>query len=478
MTKHSLTRHLLAWALGALALVWASFIAVGFRTGIHEADELTDGHLASVASILLSERNGDFTERRDVGSKVGPELKRHDYQQSMSIVVWNGAGQPVTRSGDAPSPAFDASEGFSDLQIGEPPTRWRAFSQWDGPGHARKVMVMLRERERDELAWDIAGQVIEPGLWLLPVVALALGLAIRRGLSPLYELSQDVHALDVNQPTPLRLRHPQVEFEAVVESINQLVQRHQAALGRERQLASEMAHEMRTPLTALALQARALRGALTDAERAESLQRIELDAMRAGQVLTQLLALARASHTEMAEAAQPLDLAALAGRVVADYAERAGHSGHELALVAPASFALTGHPVLLEMALRNLLDNALGHTPSGTLVEVQLDASARSMQVCDNGAFVCQTPGSAPNPESPPTTPVPVRKALTLGLGLGHRVVEKIATIHHAGFGASPPPAGFSTCYRVTFHGTPGHAENAAPAAAGADVSGAARPVG
>ena len=60
MSQPSLTRHLLAWALGALALVWLSFIAVGFQTGMHEADELTDGHLASVATILLSERDGQF----------------------------------------------------------------------------------------------------------------------------------------------------------------------------------------------------------------------------------------------------------------------------------------------------------------------------------------------------------------------------------------------------------------------------------
>ncbi len=285
MTRPSLTRHLLAWVLGALALVWLSFIAVGFRTGMHEADELTDGHLASVASILLSERDGKFVERRDAGSSVSPDLKRHDYQQSMSIVVWNAAGQAVTRSGDAPAPPFETAEGFFDLQLGDPPTQWRAFSQWDGPQHERKVMVLLSLKERSELAWDIAGQVVEPGLWLLPVIALALGLAIRRGLSPLYELSRDVHALDVNQPAPLRPRHPQAEFEAVVDSINQLVERQQLALNNERQLASEMAHEMRTPLTSLALHARALRGPQSDIERAESIERLEIDALRAGQVL-------------------------------------------------------------------------------------------------------------------------------------------------------------------------------------------------
>ena len=448
MRKRSLARHLLAWALGALALVWASFIVVGFRTGIHEADELTDGHLASVASILLSQSNGEFVERRDAGQSVTPDLKRHDYQQSMSIMLWDATGQLVTRSGDAPSPPFATGEGFADLLLGEPPQRWRAFSLWNGPNRERKVMVLLSVKERDELAWDIAQQVVEPGLWLLPVIALALGLAIQRGLLPLHELSRDIHELDVNQPTPLRTRHPHIEFEAVVDSINLLVERQQAALNRERQLASEMAHEMRTPLTALALQARVLRGPQTEAERADSLERLELGTVRAGQVLTQLLALARASHTELAEAAQPLDLAALAARVLAEYGAAALHSGHEMALAAPASFPLKGHAVLLELALRNLIDNALGHTPSGTLVEVQLDPTEQWLQVCDNGASIGARAAGAVAP----------RPALNLGLGLGHRVVEKIAAIHNASFGAAEPPPGFSACYRMTFHSAPGAA--------------------
>ena len=207
---------------------------------------------------------------------------------------------------------------------------------------------------------------------------------------------------------------------------------------------------MRTPLTSLALHARALRGAQNETERAESLERLEFDALRAGQVLAQLLALARASQTELSEAAQMLDLAALAGGVVGEYGEVALNSGHELALCATTKFPMVGHAVLLEIALRNLIDNALSHTPRGTLVEVQLDAQARWIQVCDNGAN-----GDA---ESPATAGLAGRQArkLGLGLGLGHRVVKKVAAIHHAQLGRCEPPAGFTTCYRLTFGPGPG----------------------
>lgn len=444
MKQPTLMQHLLAWVLGALVLVWASFIVVGYRTGIHEADELTDGHLASVASLLLSQHDARFVLPREP-LKVGlPSMQGHDYQQSLSIVVWDAAGQVLTWSGDAPRPPFFNRTGFADLQLGDPPRAWRTFAQWDGPQHTRRVMVLITLQERDDLARDIAEQMAMPGLWLLPVIALALGFAIRRGLQPLHELSRDVRELDVTQATVLRSPHPQREFKAVVDSINTLLQRQHAALSRERQVAGELAHELRTPLASLALHARTLRGAVSEDQRDASLARLEQDALRAGEVLTHLLALARASRTELAEAAQALDLAELARCVVGEYAQAALDSGHELAYSGPDGLPISGHAVLLELALRNLIENALRHTPRGTTVEVQIDPAHHWVQVCDNGGHAAGNP-------SPARTGRELGPELGLGLGLGHRVIEKIAAIHKAHLALVAAPAGFDTCYRITF---------------------------
>jgi two-component system, OmpR family, sensor histidine kinase QseC len=205
---------------------------------------------------------------------------------------------------------------------------------------------------------------------------------------------------------------------------------------RERELSSELAHELRTPLASLSLHTGLLRNARDDAEREQALAHIEHDARRANQVMSHLLALARASRTEMAEAAQALDLLEIASQVVGDYAQLALDSGHALAGEAP--FVLSGHVVLLELGLRNLIENALSHTPRGTLVEVQLDPTARWLQVCDSGQAGAGPAGAQ-------------GLSLGLGLGLGHRVVDKIATIHNARFAPAPPPAGFGSCYRISF---------------------------
>jgi two-component system, OmpR family, sensor histidine kinase QseC len=423
--------------LGALVLVWVSFIALGLRTGQHEADELTDGHLASVTALLLAFAPGELVVPAGVpAAMLAPQLKAHDYQQSMSVVVWDRHGAVVARTGGAPLPAFDGPLGFATLSLGQPPQEWRAFSRWDD-GRERKVMVLLSARERDELAEDIAGQIAEPGLWLLPVVALVLGLAIRRGLRPLYALSRDVHALDIQHATPLETRSRHEELRTAAVAINTLMERYQAALGRERALANEFAHEMRTPLAAVAMQAHALKGLPEGPARDQALARMEVEVKRAGQVLSDLLALARASRVEWDESAQPVDVAALARAVVADLAPAAHARGHELSLVAPESLTVSGHGLLLELALRNLVENALHHTGHGSEVTVEINADEGWVQVSDDGG--------QPVIDSAPRAP-----GRALGLGLGHRVVQKIAAVHGADF-ARASQAGSGRCYRITF---------------------------
>ncbi|SFC30469.1 histidine kinase [Polaromonas sp. OV174] len=434
----SLTRRLLLWVLAALLLVWSCFVLVGYRTGIHEAGELTDGHLAGTAALLVNLSQPAFVDMAsETARPLIPALKSHDYQPSLSVVVWDAGGQLLARSGEAPLPRFAAQSGFADLQLGTPAAAWRSFSQWDA-SHRRQVMVLVKAAERDELAADVADQLIEPGLWLLPAVALALGLAIWRGLLPLQALSRDVTALEAGQAGRLQARHPYREFNAVVGAINRLLSQQQATLARERQLASEMAHELRTPLASIALQAAALKGGLPAQAHAEALRQIGADALRAGHVVSQLLALARASRTDLQQQMQRLDLAALVRRVVADYAQAAWASGHVLSVQGEEGLQLQAHPLLLELALRNLIDNALQHTARGTSVCVQWGSAAGQawLQVCDDGARQSAASHSALAPDR---------------LGLGHQIIDRVMGLHGGSFAKALAPVPWNCCYRLAF---------------------------
>ncbi|MDP3821534.1 MAG: histidine kinase dimerization/phospho-acceptor domain-containing protein [Burkholderiales bacterium] len=400
-----------------------------------------------MASLLLAQRLGDFAPGSAPSAPaLAPggrsELRAHDYQRSLSIVVWNGQGQVLSQTGEAPTPAFTQEEGFATLQLGRPATGWRAFSRWDAPGHERKITVLLSLAERDDLADDIAWQVAEPGLWLLPIVALLLVLAIRKGLRPLLDLSDQVHRLDVHRDTLLQAP-PHEEFKEIVQAIHLLIERYNAALSRERNLASEVAHELRTPLASLGLHAASLRGALTPAEHSEALARVEEEAARASAVLTHVLALARASRAELAETMQPLDLAELARGVAAEYAQPAYLSGHELSVDGPERCPARGHPVLLEMALRNLIDNALAYTPRGTAVQVIVTAHPPALEVRDNGRAMGQQGA----------TDSAARQ--NLGMGLGHEVVQRVAAVHGGRFERAEGSATEPARYRIIPGGGP-----------------------
>jgi len=443
----SLTRRLVLAVLAALLLVWAAFALVGWRTAIHEADELTDGHLAGTAALLLTLDLPPFAQddaqptrqsNLDVARPALSALKRHDYQFSLSVLVRDAAGHVLARAGEAPLAPFVQQDGFADLRLGAPAVLWRAFSQWDA-ARSRQVTVLVKAEEREELADDVAAQLGEPGLWLLPVVALALGMAVLRGLQPLQSLSRDVHGLEAGTAGRLEARHPYREFNSVVGSINKLLGQQQAALARERQLAGEIAHELRTPLASIALQAAALKGPLAPQAQAAALAQIGADALRAGHVISQLLALARTGPAGLPEASAPVDLAALARQVAADCAQAAWEGGHRLSVQeTDEPLEVRGHALLLELALRNLVDNALQHTPPGTAVCVQWgEAAGRPwLQVCDDG------PGAAG----------PARAAnASERLGLGHKIVHRVMAMHGGRLVQPGAPAPFARCYRLCF---------------------------
>jgi two-component system sensor histidine kinase QseC len=276
----------------------------------------------------------------------------------------------------------------------------------------------------------------------LPLVALLLASAIRRGLLPLQRLSGKIAALDVDSGQTLVPQQPYRELGVTVQSINALVLRLQAQIERERRFAADVAHELRTPLTALVLQARLARHGAA-AEQAQALQAVEQGALRAGRILSQLLDLARA-QSMTGDFSEPVDLCALALRVVSEHAALAHELGQDIALEAPEqALALPVQATLLELALRNLVDNALRHNPAGTYVEVRVARDAEgqvTLSVSDDGGDFSATHSADPD----------------TGLGIGLTLVERIAQSQGAQLvrdaGAAPFGKRFALVWPATGH--------------------------
>jgi two-component system, OmpR family, sensor histidine kinase QseC len=459
----SLTQRIVVWSLAAMVIIWASFVVLAYKVGIDEADELTDGHLASVATLLLDQplQSPSISQAAPLQATV-PWLKAHDYQYSISVIQWDRQGLVLSQSGSAPTPSFQTPVGFATLHLSSvvtpnssavAVTDWRSFTQWNTT-RTQKIMVLLDLQERDDLAQDIASQMIIPGIWLLPVIALVLGLTIHRALQPLYALSKDVAQLDPINAQPLKQQHVWHEFASIVRSINTLLDRQKSAVIRERQLAHEIAHELRTPLASISLHASALQGTLSADEQIKTSSFILQDALRAGHVLQQLLTLAKTTQSALYETATNLDLASLVRSNCAEFAQTAWKRGCSITVNGPDQLTMQGHSVLIDIAIRNLLENALKHTPRDTQIGVNfgsLDNNQSWIEVFDDGGRTTISERTSTSSPSSNTDPAQNQDSLRLG----HAIVSRIAEAHHGSFQTAKPPPNFTACYRVILQTIP-----------------------
>lgn len=420
-TRRTLSRHLLIWTLAAQLAVWVVMVAVGWSTSLRETRKFTDGHLVAVAQLWLG--NASWNQGPVSAPLPVPTEDVHEYAQDVAVLVWDN-GRLVTDS-DQLATGLDLAtlpeKGLVTVVVrdaaGEP-HNWRAyFETYRGEGHERRVAALLDLKKRYVLASDIAEHLASPSLILLPLVALVMWWTIRRGLRPLDQLSDEVAALDGFAGQRLDTQHRFHEFSSTVTAINTMVDGLQAQAQRERQFASDVAHELRTPLTAITLQARAAQADPSP----QRLARLEQEALRAGRILTQLLDLARAQRAgqqgsaQAGDAVQDTALGEMAARLISAHAQLAYESDHEMSLVQEqGEVSVQVQPMLLELALRNLIENALRHTPPGTQVEVSVwrDARGQGVSVSDDGQRAGVT--------------APAAQASS-GLGLGLRLVERIA---------------------------------------------------
>jgi two-component system sensor histidine kinase QseC len=459
--------------LGAVVALWFLLAGLSYSTGHLEAEEISDGLLVSTAQMLLAQPWPDsalvpggpsLAEPPPQATALPAALHGHTdktYVPDLHVLMWQDDRLVWDSHGmQAQWPSSQAlGHQTLHLTVQGQTHEWRVYvaeSRTDNgsPKSAtdpanrpvvRRVAVFLDPARREALAADIAEHILLPALLFLPMVALILASAMRRGLLPLKRLSSKISALDVDAGQTLMPQQPFEELGVTVQAINHLVQRLQEEISRERRFAADVAHELRTPLTALVLQARLARDAALPSEQAQALQAVEQGALQAGRILSQLLDLARAHSLSEAQS-EPVDLCALAQAVVAEHVALAHALGQDIALEAPAhAVTVSGQSTLLALALRNLVDNALRHNPSGTYVEVRIAQDGLGpvrLSVSDDGSDVAsEVTHEGARPQASAPTPGHAPQA---GLGIGLTLVERIAQSQGAQFirDAGTPPFG------------------------------------
>ena len=295
-------------ALTTVVVVWIAAAAFTYFDAREEFGEMLDAHLAQSATLLVVQAH----ELDEVETEHAPLL--HKYSRRVAFQVWEEGRVLRLHSTNAPEqPLADREHGFSDTIIDG--HRWRVFTTWDDSGE-NLIHVAELTKERDELARAIAGNLLKPLLFSLPLLAILLWLAVTRSLRPLVKLTREVEQREPDNLAALDAGTAPREVAPLIDRLNKLFVRIDASLQKERRFTADAAHELRTPVAGIKAQAQVARAASTEAERIRALDNAILGCDRAAHLIDQLLTLARIDTLD-SEATEPCQLRAIAAEVIA-----------------------------------------------------------------------------------------------------------------------------------------------------------------
>ena len=354
----SLRLRLLLMIGVSLSLLWGGVAVWMLRDLDGEMRRTLDQRLAMSARMvagLISQNPAAWDTRS--GTAGVSTLTVPATAKGLACQVSSLRGEVFARTPGATSAAIaTTTPGFAEREIdGE---RWRSYTV---VAHGLRITTADRMAERNTLLRDVMAAAIVPFVVALIGSLAMLWIGVRSGLVPLERLRQALARRAPDALTPIPDAPMPHELQPLVDTLNQLLERMRVTISRERRFTSDAAHELRTPLTALKTHLQVAR--ITHGKDAETaLDYAEEGAARLQHTLQQLLTLAQVEGPfswDEAQSAYADEVARLAMRDAApDALDRIGfdNDGPAVELALPQALAIT--------ALRNLLDNALRHSPA------------------------------------------------------------------------------------------------------------------
>ena len=357
---HSLRGRLLWFVLVAIFMFAVLQAMTAYRGALQQADAMFDDHLQPVARSM---RAG-----APLGSLLAENADEADFD--LYVQIWGQDGTQIFRSNRSALPPR-AVLGFSDVEANG--SRYRVYSLQTP---LQTVQIAQDLSARGARAQTLAAKALWPFALLTPLLMLAVWWIINRSLAPIERARRQLALRAADDFSPLAGNDLPDEVRPLVDELNLLFGRVRAAFDAQKNFVADAAHELRSPLTALKLQAQALRRPDEEPEaRQAGVARLNQGIDRAIRLVEQLLTLAREEAAAGALRAEPVDLLETVKLAVADLLPQAQLKRIDLGLTHQQAAQVLGQPEGLRILLRNLLDNAIKYTPESGQVDVSLEVA-------------------------------------------------------------------------------------------------------
>jgi two-component system, OmpR family, sensor histidine kinase TctE len=413
--QRSLFGEILDWMLAPLLLLWPMSVGLTWLVAQGVANQPYDRDLGDLARVVASRVRVAQDASRVVSvpdglSQTVADLLRGDDSGSTYYQVRGLRGQWVAGDFQLPLPTAPLPPPgelrFRDATLHDAALRVAYLQLADAAQSDAETPPLVQVAEtldrRSHLATEIIKGVILPQFVILPIAVLLVWLALTRGLAPLDKLQRRIRQRENHDLSPIDERDAPEEVTPLVRAINDLLARLDQSIGAQKHFLADAAHQMKTPLAGLRMQAelaqREIESGGDPMSVKRSLQLIARSSQRAAHMVNQLLAMARAEDKEQARRQHEVKLVPLAMDTVRDFVPRAMDKHIDLGFEGPPADVtlprLLGQPVLVRELIRNLVDNALQYTPAGGTVTVRVLADPFGqvvvLQVEDNGPGIAQ----------------------------------------------------------------------------------------
>jgi len=295
----------------------------------------------------------------------------------------------------------------------------------------KKVFIHVAEtvNKRQDMMVDILLADLIPQIILTLFISLLIVEAINHGLTPLHKLANDISLRSPSDLSPIPETQVFSEVKALTDTINHLFEKLSVAIDSQQRFIANAAHQLRTPLAGLKLQAERAQREENILSMAPALSQIQNSADKISHMITQLLSLARTDPVEGRHRMEKVDLYDLTRAVCLEWIPKALAKEMEISFDAVEnSCFVNGDRVLLTELLTNLLDNAITYgNKKGHIVVSLTNQPELCLSVEDNGPGIPDSerekilerfyriPGSAGE-----------------GCGLGLAIVKEISDLHQA----------------------------------------------